>query len=44
MASLISLFALLLTGSLVWLLIGPPIIERAADLDTLASLTRKDHQ
>lgn len=42
MASLISLFALLLTGSLVWLIVGPPIIERAADLDTLRRLTGKD--
>lgn len=40
MASLISLFALLLTGSLVWLIVGPPIIERSADLDEL----RKDHR
>ena len=44
MASLISLFALLLTGSLVWLIVGPPIIERSADLDTLDELTRKDHR
>ncbi|HLR97324.1 MAG TPA: hypothetical protein VK053_22575 [Jiangellaceae bacterium] len=43
MASLISLFALLLTGSLVWLIVGPPIIERSADLDTLDEL-RKDHR
>lgn len=42
MASLISLFALLLTGSLVWLMVGPPIIERSADLDTLRRLTGKD--
>lgn len=45
MAELISLFALLLTGALVWLLIGPPFIERRADLNTLRSLTgRKDHR
>ena len=41
MAELISLFALLLTGSLVWLIIGPPIIERSADLETLDRLTGK---
>jgi len=44
MASLISLFAVLLTGCLFWLLVGPPIIERSADLDTLDELTRKDHR
>jgi hypothetical protein len=40
-AELLSLFALLLTGSLVWLIIGTPVIDRAADLDTLAELTGK---
>lgn len=44
MASLISLFAVLLTGGLFWLLVGPPIIDRSADLDTLRRLTGKDHR
>jgi hypothetical protein len=40
-AELISLFALLLTGALVWLMIGVPIVERRADLETLRKLTGK---
>jgi hypothetical protein len=41
-AELISLFALLLTGALVWLMMGVPFVERSADLDTLSKLTGKD--
>lgn len=44
MAELISLFALLLTGALVWLIVGNPFIDRAADLDTLRRTTGKDHR
>lgn len=43
MASLISLGAVLLTGCLFWLLVGPPIIDRRADLEKLQKLTGKDH-
>ncbi|MGW9558220.1 hypothetical protein ACWGSK_27395 [Nocardiopsis sp. NPDC055551] len=44
MVELISLFALLLTGGLFWLIVGPPVIDRRSDLETLRSLTRKDHR
>lgn len=43
MVELISLFALLLTGFLVWLIVGNPFVDRRSDLETLRSL-RKDHR
>ena len=36
MVELISLFALLLTAALFYLLVGVPLIERRSDLKTLA--------
>ena len=41
---LISVLALALTYAVVYLIIGSPLIDRAADLDTLHELTRKDHR
>ena len=42
MVELISLFALFLTIALVYLIVGNPLVDRRADLDTLTQLTRKD--
>lgn len=45
MTSLISLFALALVVAVVYLIVGNPLIDRAADLDALDQLTtRKDHR
>ena len=44
MVELISLFALFLTVAVVYLIVGNPLIDRSADLDTLRRLTGKDHR
>ncbi|CAL9359854.1 hypothetical protein [Nocardiopsis dassonvillei] len=41
MAELISLFALFVVFGLFWFLVGPPFVERRADLETLRKLTGK---
>lgn len=44
MSSLIALFALLLVLGLFWLIVGPPVIDRRADLEELQNLTGKGNQ
>ncbi|MEV2279219.1 hypothetical protein AB0I72_26940 [Nocardiopsis sp. NPDC049922] len=40
MAPLISLFALFVLCALVYLIVGNPLVDRAADLDTLRRLSK----
>lgn len=42
MTSLISLFAFFALVGLVCLIVGNPLVDRSADLDTLRRLTGKD--